>query len=413
MSVNPPSPGRAQLGPAFKDALSCPTVAREFFLPDDRASWEGESYSLGQGDRCSILPTISGLRLQEPDPNRVDPYREKIVQEDMVRLVRSLMEVRKTLPLAGTVLSSEVLIGRDASDSRCRRAIFGLTCPVDGRFRGDPDAAAECHRQLTRALTQAGFRPEPASTFDPRTGMKGLAEWAGNVRLRRTARFDRRWLLLGLPLLLLLLLPLTCSPRKESTRGDEKVAGGSGSLFGMEVQTESFLILVDKSASMTPYFERMRAEVRRLLDERLKKGKGKTFANVIVYDGRAASALGKLELLDDAVAGKLGGYLDMMQAGGGTNLAAAMELATQEIKQHGKKTTLLILTDGEDNTLAGLVRDRDRFKQAMGGVEVIANTCTPRLFEGKGDHNPVNRYEQGLVDFSRAYNGRFGPNPER
>jgi hypothetical protein len=101
-----------------------------------------------------------------------------------------------------------------------------------------------------------------------------------------------------------------------------------------------------------------------------------------------------------------------MQAGGGTNLAAAMDLAAEEIKKHGRKTTLLILTDGEDNTIAGLIRDKDRICKAMGGIDVVANTTTPRLFEGKGDPKPANGYEKGLDEFSRAYNGRFGPNPE-
>src|SRR5207253_2503128 len=149
-------------------------------------------------------------------------------------------------------------------------------------------------------------------------------------------RFRPWWLLLLLPLLL---LPLTCNrQRTPEPRAD--------TLFGMEVDTDSFLIIVDKSKSMTPHFDRMRDEARRLLNERLKKtGQRPTFANVIAYDKEATSALGEIAPLNEANAARLRDFLDRLEPKGGTKLAAAMEKATDEIKKHGRKTTLLILTD--------------------------------------------------------------------
>jgi serine/threonine protein kinase len=200
---------RKTLEDAFAEALNRPAlaVAREFFLPLTRALWGNEYYTLGKGDRSSVRPTISGLRAQEPDPNRGDLFREKVVQEDLHRLVLSLIQLRKHPDLAGVVLSREVLIGQDPGTPGCKRLIFGLWRPADGSLRGDALAAAHCHKQILRAVRRAGFRPEPAvPRFDPATGLNGLAEWARQVRLERLGLF-RRWLPV-LVLVVLALLPL-------------------------------------------------------------------------------------------------------------------------------------------------------------------------------------------------------------
>jgi len=390
----------------FHELMSRPAVARELFLPDDRARWDGENYTLGRGARPS--PTINGLRIQEPDPNQQDDFREKACQEDLARIVRSLMELRKEPSLGGLVLSGETLIGHDAGQKGCKRVLFGMACPADGRFRDEASGAAECHRVLVQTFSRAGFRVRPPDTFNPAEGLQGLARWADTARFERDNSFDRRWLLALLPLLLLL-LPFTCNTKKPGELEQPKAQAEK--LFDLPVDTESFLILVDKSGSMKPYFDEIRKEAKRLLDAK-RKG-GKCFANVIVYDGRASSALGKIDELTDATAGKLGGYLDVMEAGGGTNLRYAIDMAVKEVADHGKRTTLLVLTDGEDSTIGGLVQDKDKLAQAAGPGGMVVHTTTPRLFQKGADPSVRGNWERGLKSLSEAYSGQFGPRAER
>ena len=238
--------------------------------------------------------------------------------------------------------------------------------------------------------------------------MQGLVKWAGGVRLEPHRTFSKKWLLALLPLLLLLLLPLTCNSRKPGQVDAASLP--KDDLFGLPVYSESFLILMDKSGSMQPFFEDVRKEAKRLLDSNRKKGK--CFADVIVYDARAASALGKIEELTDANAGKLGGYLDVMQAGGGTNLRAAIDLAVKEINDHGRQTTVLILTDGEDSSIPGIISDKDDLLKKAGKGGMVMHTTTPRLFHKGANADAINNYEQGLQKLSRAYQGQFGPNPD-
>ena len=44
---------------------------------------------------------------------------------------------------------------------------------------------------------------------------------------------------------------------------------------------------------------------------------------------------------------------------------------------------------------------------------MVVHTTTPRLFTQGGNPDPANAYERGLQNLSRAYQGQFGPNPER
>ncbi|MDW8267147.1 MAG: vWA domain-containing protein [Gemmataceae bacterium] len=389
----------------FQEVLNRPTIAKEFFLPLERAGWEGEVYTLGRGQ--PLRPSISGVRLQEPDRNKQDSAREKACQIDLTALVKSIMEMRRTTALAGVVLSPEVQVGRDASQPGCKRIIFGLACPADGRFKSDEAAVAECHRQILHGITRAGFVVEHPKMFDPKTGFKGLLAWTNDVRLRRRLVPLSPWTLLLLALLLLPLLFLA-APRG-GTRVTVATVKSPADFFGMAVETSSFLIVVDKSGSMAPYFSAVQAEVKRMLNDMLQSDQGVHYVDLIIYDSEAKSALGRMERLTPEIAGRLAAYLDQLQAGGGTLLEKAVELAAQEVRRHGQKTTLLILTDGEDQSLQSMIQGKEQVKGRFGGVEVTMHTTTPRLFKPGANPNPVNVHEKLLRDFSQTFNGRFGP----
>ncbi len=82
--------------------------------------------------------------------------------------------------------------------------------------------------------------------------MGGLREWAESIRLKR----KKPWWLLLLPLLLLLFLIPKCDNEK---------------LFNMEINTKSFVFIIDKSSSMEPVIDNAQKEVDRLLKILLNK----------------------------------------------------------------------------------------------------------------------------------------------
>jgi hypothetical protein len=189
----------------FRAVMSQPTIARELFLPLNRAWWDGGRFTLGRLARKIPPPTLSGVRLQEPRSAKQGPPPERDTQGDLSALVGSLVELRRVPEFAAMVLSGETFIGRQKGTVPGKRVQFGLRCAPGGPFQAEANAAAECHRVLRMAVKQAGFALDfPRGGFDPNSGFAGLRNWAAVVRLRRS-RAKRAWLvfLLLLPLLLL------------------------------------------------------------------------------------------------------------------------------------------------------------------------------------------------------------------
>ena len=110
--------------------------------------------------------------------------------------------------------------------------------------------------------------------------------------------------------------------------------------------------------------------------------------------------------------GKLGGYLDVMQAGGGTIVRTAVDLAVKEINDHGRQTTVLILTDGEDSSIPGIISDKDDLLKKAGKGGMVMHTTTPRLFHKGEIADAINNYEQGLQKLSRSLSRPVWTQPE-
>jgi hypothetical protein len=70
---------------------------------------------------------------------------------------------------------------------------------------------------------------------------------------------------------------------------------------------------------------------------------------------------------------------------------------------------VLILSDGEDYTIAGMLADVEGLRASFGGVEVVVHTASPRLLLPGAAPQPVTDGEQQLAELSRILNGRFGP----
>jgi hypothetical protein len=192
----------------FREAMNRPSIARELFLPLDRAWWDGDRFTLGRWSVSTPRPALRGVRLQVPRSASQGPPPERDTQNDLAALVGSVVELRKVPDLSGLVLSGETLVGKQNGTVPGKRVLFGVSCNRFGRFQAETPAAAECHRVLQRALKRAGFAVDhPGEPFNPTLGLAGLREWASTVRLRRKSR-RRAWALLIFLLPLLLLVPL-------------------------------------------------------------------------------------------------------------------------------------------------------------------------------------------------------------
>ena len=193
--------------------LRQPDIASEFFFPVDRATWREQQkrYFIKREDRRSVRSSIGGVRFQAANLAEPGSRTEIDCQHDFVRLVQSLMILRKQPELSGIVLSQDVLLQKQRGGTKGKRAKFGLALPSDGRFLNDVDAARENHRRIVRAIQGAGFSViDPTGRFEPRTGMDGLQEWASNLRLGK--RRNYWWILLLFVLLIPTLWLLRCEP---------------------------------------------------------------------------------------------------------------------------------------------------------------------------------------------------------
>lgn len=395
-------PDRPAIDPRlFREAMSRPAISREFFFPVDQAWWDDGRFTLGRQGGASGL-ALHGVRLQEPRPGAANPPPERDTQNDLCALFGSVAELRRVPEFSAMVLSEESRIGSQSGTVPGKRVVFGLNCVSGGRFQAEAAAAGECHRVVRRAVEKAGYRIEhPKEPFNAATGFAGLHAWAAAVRLRRKP--DPRkllWLLLLLPLLL---LPRACRPGPASTPPP------ADTMFGVPVEADSFIILLDKSASMGPYIAQVRDEARKLLQERSHDPARSHFADLIVYDAETESVLGDVQPVTPERITKVTNYLNAMKAGGWTRLAVATDLAAREVVRHGRNTTLIVLTDGEDKTIPQMLRDKEKIRAKFGGVPFTMHAITPRLFTPGADPNPATPEEIDLAELCKCFNGRFGP----
>lgn len=381
----------------FRSRIERSDFAAELFVSPAHAAWQRGRYALRKDDRPDALTDISGVRFQACDPKREDRSLERETQTDVTALVAAVRDLRTLPGLAGAVLLGDDLRATQPIRGKGSRVKFGLHCPPGDQTRDDAVAAARCHRALRRAIRRSRLVVLEPRKFDPKAGLAGLQAWGGQLLLRRR----RPWWPWLLPLLLLPLLLLDCQ--------------GPQSFLGFSIGTRSLLVVVDKSGSMQRLFPMVQAEAKRTLTSMQAGWFGRRYADVIVYDGHAESALGGLQPIDPHSEARLNGFLDHLVAGGDTNLGSALALAAQEVKQHGQPTTLVILTDGEgDASIRAALADPGGLLASFAGVEIIGHTITPRLLEaGSADSAPATEDERALADLARGLGGTFGPRNAR
>jgi hypothetical protein len=380
----------------FKMALGGPEVDAAFFFPTDAASWENDRYLLHRQRRSAVRGTAKGVRFLPTGPapaqaDRPDPKRRP---PDLLRLVRGIRALRQGVIAFPNLALSEDLLVCHPDVAGVRPIRFGLVCA--DKLRLEENAAWECHRQILRGIGLAGLKAKPERPA--RGGLAGLEQWAAEVQLRRRRRW---WPYVLAGLILLLLVGLIWR------------AGPEGRFVDMAVKTRSFVVIVDKSGSMAEHFEEVRRQAAQLLESmqssRLLMWE-RTYADFILFDEQPISLLEGLCALDEQVTASLNARLAEVQADGAdTRLAPAVALAAAEISAHKRPTTVLILSDGEDYTIAGMLADVEGLRASFGGVEVVVHTASPRLLLPGAAPQPVTDGEQQLAELSRILNGRFGP----
>ena len=371
-----------------------PDVASELFFPLEHAAFDDRGrWCVNKGEVRAVRTQISGVRFQAYDPQRENLAPERQVQHDVGRLVRSVEVLREVPGHQNLVLTPKALKCRQPVKGEGTRVKFGMLNDPKGRYADDSKAAATCYRSIRKSIRRSGFVVVSPKSFDSATGLSGLAQWGSELLLRRRRRFW--WWLLLLPLLLLF------------RRCDEPT-----SFFGVPIETKSLIVLVDKSGSMKQWFPVVQAEAKNVLSKMQDLG-GTRYANIIAYDAGATSALGGITEIDDDSVNKLMAFLDGLQAGGGTNLESGILEAAKQVAAHERPTTLVILTDGQDNSIAQMLGDMKSVLSKFDGVEIVGNTLTPRLFGQGGDPAPQNGEEHKLQEFAKGMNGRFGPEGSR
>lgn len=364
-------------------------IADELFMPLVHGDWNAAKFRVVKGEKSRAKTRITGVRYLAADPKGENLEPERAVQIDFHRLVDSLMKLRRE-PEFGRLCLSKETFRTSALFGGPQRRQFGIVRGGDAKLESDEECARRSYAAIRKSIRRAGFVVlEPTEAFAAGSGLVGLRDWVDRLRLRKR-RMWWLWLLL-LPLLFLL-------PKCEA----------NAEFFGAPIETDSFILLIDRSTSMQPHFGKLRAEAFRLLDEITKRGRD-IHADIVSYCGSAASCLGAIRLVDDSTRPRLEQFLHDLEPGGGTQLRNAIDLAAREIAQHERPTTLIVLTDAQDSSIAPMARDRDGTLAGFAGVEIHSIAMTPRLFGPSATATvPQDEHEREFEGLAEILGGYFG-----
>lgn len=333
-----------------------PLSRRNYFFPP-HAHWaKGRSGLQLQCDKTNIKrgSGMRGVRLHPTDAVPHGPNAADSPQFDLANAVDGLATVRSMPGLERAVLSTNFLQTHEAEHRPGKRVRLGLAIPDNPDYAEDKVAAQASRRNLSKVIKKSGFSIAKPKAFDTQSGIRGFRDYASAIQLRR--RYSRwPWLLL-----LLLLLPLLFHGCPEAE------------FAGIAISTKSFVFVIDHSPSMEPGILIAKNEIHRLLNDLVAKKSpfSKYNVDLIAYDKQARSALGHITELAHPVPQELQQFLNDLPIGNGTHLESAIELAAREIREHGKPTSLIIVTDAEDDSIESMTRNINQVRAQFGGIPV-------------------------------------------
>ncbi|MCI5190100.1 MAG: VWA domain-containing protein [Candidatus Electrothrix sp. AS4_5] len=178
-----------------------------------------------------------------------------------------------------------------------------------------------------------------------------------------------------------------------------------------KLNTSALIILVDKSGSMKATLSKVKTNIKDELEKIYSKSSIFTskYIDIIFFDAASYPAFGKLEKLSQDSINKLMPFVEAQNASGGTCINSAFMKAIEEIKEYGKPTTILLLTDGEDECLDEIFKiDKKNIPK------IILDSKTPRFIGldspqlGPEQEQIKNLREERLRKLSGHFNGSFG-----
>ena len=384
--------------------------ADQYFFPYEYARWEKNKYKLQKAYK--LTPDVGGIRFHEYSPN--NPEEERACQHDLANAVHALIVLRKKPEFKTIVFSKDFIQGIQNDNKYGKRIKFGLETPKSINYEDDIVAAKNSYRIIRKTISRSGFKlvhPEKISVkpanilkltkkivepdpFDYRQGLTGLKDWAYNIKLRK----KNYWWLLLIPLLFTL-------PHCKQDNNYNIINNFNN------FNNSALIILVDKSGSMKATLSKVKTNIKDELEKISSKNCIFTskYIDIIFFDDAGYSAFGKLEKLSQDSINKLMPFVEAQNASGGTCIKPAFMQAIEEIKEYGKPTTILLLTDGEDKCLDEIFKiDKKNIPK------VILDSKTPRFIGldspqlGPEQEQIKNLREERLRKLSRHFNGSFG-----
>lgn len=332
-------------------------MERSDFPNDLFVPWTVTKWRKGRQEVLRNKPAgqIVGVRMQADSDPEKDRTRSRETQHDLVRLVGGIRTLRAEPGLEASVLAPSTAQRRQPLGSVGRRARFCVECVTDSGCKHDQEAAKVCHQRIERATRRSGFEIEVPETFDPISGMEGLQRWAEQVEMRRRRRPLWWLLLLLLPLLALLLTRPSCSP----TFMDQKIK-------------RSLVVLADRSPSMSQCLPIVKDEVEKTLKQMTRSLIWGSYVDVILYDSQPDDLMGSLVEVDDRSQEVLQTELEnaLSVPGGGTNLEPALQVAASHIKALGDPTTVVVITDAADASVASMLQQKQKVRSWFGEVKL-------------------------------------------
>lgn len=355
--------GIAAKSQSFLNFTKSPDFHFEGLLPIESSEFTETEYQLITGRDHEAISSICGIRLHESAtlPTGEPTPETTQCRADLAQLILAIRKLRSTPEFRNTIISNSRIT---ADDKRgCIRLRVGLEYGLP-KHENETASAQKSHARLMSHIYSCGYSIVSPKALRSDASLADLAVWCETIELRRRRSIPWPMLLLAI---LLLLIPF-CLP---SCEFDSDFAG-------LPVRTSGVILVLDKSGSMREPMEKVRHEANRLLSER-KSSWATTHAELIYFDEAAHETFGSLKKCDTPTILQLMDALAAIRASGGNaGLKPAIEAAVRDAARLDCPTTIILFSDGVDNSLPVLIKDIELLRAAAGKTPITIHAIAPR-----------------------------------